>query len=321
MSLVEDPTGTATPIKAVPVRHPGRWVVAVVIAVLAAMLIHSFFTEHGYEWSVFGKYLFNGSILRGLLVTIELTALAMAIGVSGGIVLAVMRLSPNPILSATSALYIWFFRGSPVLVQVVIWYNLASLFPHLSIGIPFGPAFVTGTTNNLITKFIAAALGLGLNEAAYMAEIVRAGILSVDEGQTEAAAALGMPSGLITRRIVLPQAMRVIVPPTGNETISMLKTSSIVIYIALVELFTSAQNIINATFSTIPLLLVATFWYLATTSVLTIGQGYLERHFGRGSSRSAPTDGTLTRLWNGLRFSRPRVTGYEQVLIDQGTQK
>jgi polar amino acid transport system permease protein len=318
MSLTEDPTGTVTPIKAVPVRHPGRWVAAAVIGVLAAMLIHAVLTEPGFEWASFGKYLFNGAILKGALTTIELTVLAMAVGIAGGIMLAVMRLSANPVLTATSILYIWFFRGTPVLVQVVLWYSLASLFPHLSIGIPFGPELGTASTNSLISKFTAAVLGLGLNEAAYMAEIVRAGILSVDEGQSEAASALGMPNGLIMRRVVLPQAMRVIVPPTGNETISMLKTSSIVVYIALVELFTSAQNIINATFKTIPLLLVACFWYLVMTSILTIGQGYLERHFGRGSSRIDPTGGVLERIWNGLRFGRPRMSGYEQATTGLG---
>jgi His/Glu/Gln/Arg/opine family amino acid ABC transporter permease subunit len=174
MSGVQDPAGVVTPTKAVPVRHPGRWVAAAVIAVLVAMVIHSFFAEKGYEWSSFRKYLFDRTILHGALTTIELTALAMAVGVVGGVLLAVMRLSGNPVLSATSALYVWFFRGTPVLVQVVIWYNLASLFPHLSIGIPFGPEFATASTNSLISKFTAAVLGLGLNEAAYMAEIVRA---------------------------------------------------------------------------------------------------------------------------------------------------
>jgi polar amino acid transport system permease protein len=263
------------------------------------------FAQSGWDWPNFRKYLFDHTILRGMLVTIELTALAMAIGIVGGILLAVMRLSANPVVSAASALYIWFFRGTPVLVQVVLWYNLASLFPHLSIGIPFGTEFATANTNDLISKFTAAALGLGLNEAAYMAEIVRAGILSVDEGQIEAAGALGMPANLVTRRIVLPQAMRVIIPPTGNETISMLKTSSIVIYIALTELFTAAQNIINSTYATIPLLFVACFWYLVMTSILTIGQGFLERRFGRGTSRVASTPTWTQRLATNWRSSRP----------------
>ncbi|HEY1572466.1 MAG TPA: ABC transporter permease subunit, partial [Pseudonocardiaceae bacterium] len=176
---------------AVPVRHPGRWVAAAIILLLAAMFVHGLVTNPAWQWNVVGQFLFDRQILSGLLVTIELTVLAMVIGVVLGVILAVMRLSPNPVLSGISWVYTWFFRGTPVLVQIVIWYNLSSLFPHLSIGIPFGPAFATASTNSLISKFTAAVLGLGLNEAAYMAEIVRAGILSVDEGQTEAASALG----------------------------------------------------------------------------------------------------------------------------------
>jgi polar amino acid transport system permease protein len=306
-------------MKAVPVRHPGRWVAAAIVAVLVAMLIHSFLTNSQYGWSIIGHYLFSKQILEGVLTTLELTASAMLVGIVGGILLAVMRLSENPVLGAASWFYIWFFRGTPVLVQIVIWYSLAYLYPHLSFGIPFGPAFFTVSSNSLISKFTAAVLGLGLNEAAYMAEIVRAGILSVDEGQTEAAAALGMRSNLIMRRIVLPQAMRVIVPPTGNETISMLKTSSIVIYIALVELFTAAQNIINRTFATFPLLLVACIWYLFMTTVLTIGQSHLERHFGRGSSRGGTTGGIPQRIWDAIRYSRPQMTGYEEIMIPGNT--
>jgi polar amino acid transport system permease protein len=309
----DDRTGAAD-IKAIPVRHPGRWVAAAVVAVLVAMLINSFVTNPQWDWSTIGHYLFAGLILHGARVTLELTAIAMLVGIVGGILLAVMRLSANPVLSAASSFYIWFFRGTPVLVQIVIWYNLAFLFPHISIGIPFGPEFVTFNTNSLISKFTAGVLGLGLNEAAYMAEIVRAGILSVDEGQSEAASALGMRRVLVLRRIVLPQAMRVIIPPTGNETISMLKTTSVVIYIALTDLFTAAQDVANVNFRPIPLFLVACIWYLAMTSVLTIGQGYLERHFGRGSSTRPPARG-FERLWNAIRFGRPRLSGYEDALI------
>jgi polar amino acid transport system permease protein len=319
VSTLDDRTGTAAELNAVPVRHPGRWASAAVVAVLAAMLLHSFLTNKQYGWSIIGHYLFSSPILDGVLTTLELTASAMLVGIVGGILLAVMRLSPNPVVAGSSWLYIWFFRGTPVLVQIVIWYNLAYLYPHLSLGLPFGASFATVSSNTLISKFTAAVLGLGLNEAAYMAEIVRAGILSVDEGQSEAAAALGMRSTLIMRRVVLPQAMRVIVPPTGNETISMLKTSSIVIYIALTELFTSAQNIINRTYATIPLLLVACIWYLFMTTVLTIGQTYLERHFGRGSSRAGPTGGLPQRIWHGIRDSRPFVRGQPIQLGGDGT--
>ncbi|MBV9486633.1 MAG: amino acid ABC transporter permease, partial [Frankiaceae bacterium] len=201
--------------------------------------------------------------------------------------------------------YIWLFRGTPVLVQILLWYNISYLFPTISLGIPFGPEFVTWQTNDLISGTTAGVLALGLNEAAYMAEIVRAGILSVDEGQFEAASALGMKQSLIMRRIVLPQAMRVIVPPTGNETISMLKTTSLVSTIAVSELLQHTQAIINVNYATVPLFLMASIWYLAMTSVLTVGQFYIERYFGRGSSRSGPAATLPERLWRAIRYNRP----------------
>jgi polar amino acid transport system permease protein len=193
-----------------------------------------------------------------------------------------MRLSPNPLLSGTSWLYIWFFRGTPVLVQILFWGYISALYPRLSLGIPFGPQFVHFSANSAITPFVAGMLALGLNEGAYMAEIVRAGIISVEEGQTEAAQSLGMTRLQTMRRIVLPQAMRVIVPPTGNETISMLKTTSLVVVIAYFELTVAVQTIYSRTFQTIPLLIVAALWYLALTSVLSVGQMFIERRFGRG---------------------------------------
>jgi polar amino acid transport system permease protein len=227
-------------------------------------------------------------ILDGLVVTLELTAVAMVIGVAIGIGLAVMRMSPNPFVSISAWLYIWFFRGTPVLVQLLVWFNIAYVYPVFSFGIPFGPSLVHLTSNHYITGYRAAILGLGLNEGAYMAEIVRAGILSVDEGQTEASQALGMTRLQTLRRIVLPQAMRVIIPPTGNETISMLKTSSLAAVIAVPELLYSAEEIYSRTYQTVPLLLVASFWYLIVTSVLTTGQYYVERYFARGALRSLP---------------------------------
>jgi polar amino acid transport system permease protein len=305
MAVVTETTGTAE-IKAVPVRHPGRWVSVAIIAVLVAMMVNSFFTNSQYDWSTIWHYAFTSSVLHGVLTTLELTVVAMVIGVIGGILLAVMRLSPNPVLSSASWFYIWLFRGTPVIVQILIWYNLSYLFPHISIGIPFGPRFATADTNSLIAALTAGIMALGLNEAAYMAEIVRAGILSVDEGQSEAAAALGMKRGLVMRRIVLPQAMRVIVPPTGNETISMLKTSALVSVIAVPELLQQSQAIINTTYLTMPLLLMASMWYLAMTTVLTIGQYYVERHFGRGSSRTQPTATLPHRLWRAIRHVRPQ---------------
>ncbi|BEP11840.1 amino acid ABC transporter permease [Acidothermaceae bacterium B102] len=268
---------------------------AAVIAVLVAMFVHSLVANPAWEWSVWRSFLFNHSILVGVLKTLELTVLAMAIGIFGGIMLAVMRLSKNPIVAGASWFYIQFFRGTPVLVQLIFWGNIGSLFKTLSIGIPFGPSFASASANSLISVFTAAVLGLGLNEAAYMAEIVRAGLLSVDPGQTEAAHSLGMTQAKTMRRIVLPQAMRVIVPPTGNETISMLKTTSLVVVLALPDLLGTASIIYGRNYKTIQLLLVASAWYLLLTSVLTVGQFYVERYYARGSARALP-DTPLQKL-------------------------
>lgn len=275
-------------IRAVPVRHPGRWVGATVVGVLVAMLVHTLLTNHRFQWHVVGEYFTTKAILVGLLRTVELTVMAMAIGIALGVILAIMRLSPNRVLSVTSWVYIWFFRGTPLLVQLIFWYNLSALFPKLSLGIPFGPAIVSGSANAFITTYVAAILGLGLNEGAYMAEIVRAGILSVDEGQAEAAYSLGLRRVQVLWRIVLPQAMKVIIPPTGNQTIGMLKSSSLVSVISVPELLFTAQIIYSRTYQTIPLLIVASLWYLAVTTVLTIGQFYVERHFAKGSTRHLP---------------------------------
>jgi polar amino acid transport system permease protein len=289
MQHVEAPAGRPEDIKAVPVRHPGRWITAAIVALLAAIIINSVATNPRFGWSTVNDYLFSSRVLDGLRVTLELTVIAMAIGIVLGVVLAVMRLSPNPLVKGASWLYIWFFRGTPVLVQLLFWSFISALYPRLSFGIPFGgPEIWHGSANSVVTPFVAAILGLGLNEAAYMAEIVRAGILSVDEGQTEAAQALGMTRLRTMRRIVLPQAMRVIIPPTGNETISMLKTSSLVSVIAYAELLYSVQLIYAANYRQIPLLLVASIWYLILTTVLSIGQYYVERRFGRGTARELP---------------------------------
>jgi polar amino acid transport system permease protein len=246
-------------------------------------------TNPNYGWSTVRQYLTDPRILHGLQLTLELTAAAMVIGVVLGIVLAVMRLSPNPLVSGAAWIYIWFFRGTPVLVQILFWNYIGALYPHISIGIPLGPQFAQVNIQAWITPFIAGTLALGLNEGAYMAEIVRAGIISVDEGQTEAAHALGMSRLLTLRRIILPQAMRVIIPPTGNETISMLKTSSLVAFIALGDLLYSAQIIYAANYRTIQLLIVASIWYLICTSVLYLGQYYIERRYARGTRTQPPS--------------------------------
>jgi len=288
--------GRPDDITAVPVRRPGRWIAAAVIIVIAAALIRSVVTNSRFEWSVVGDYLFDKRILEGLALTIQLTVVAMVVGVVLGVVLAVMRQSVNPLVSRASWLYIWFFRGTPVLVQLLFWYNIAALYPKLALGIPFGPAFVHPDVNKLITAYRAGILGLGLNEGAYMAEIVRAGMISVDPGQTDAAQSLGMTRVQTLRRIVLPQAMRVIIPPTGNETISMLKTTSLVSVIAVSELLYSAEQIYAVNYKTISLLIVASVWYIVCTSVLYVGQHYLERYYGRGFSREANV-----RLWARMR--------------------
>ncbi len=285
---VTDTEGRPDDIRAVPVKHPGRWLAAVIVIVIAVVVVHSVVTNPRFEWSVVGHYLFDERILEGLRVTLELTVIAMAIGIVLGILLAVMRLSPNPLVSGASWLYIWFFRGTPVLVQLFFWYFIAALYPKIDLGIPFGPAFIHGNANTLVKPFTAAILGLGLNEGAYMAEIVRAGIISVDEGQTLAAQSLGLTRLQTMRRIVLPQAMRVIIPPTGNETISMLKTTSLVSAIAVPELLYQAGVIYSVNFKTIQLLIVVSAWYLLCTSILYVGQYYLERHYARGAARELP---------------------------------
>jgi polar amino acid transport system permease protein len=291
-------------IEAVPVRHPGRWVAAAVILLIAAAIIRSVVTNHRFGWGVVGHYLFDAQILKGLSVTLELTVISMAIGVVLGVLVAVMRLSRNPIVSSAAWIYVWIFRGTPVLVQLIFWFFIAALYPKIDLGIPFGPSLVHLNANTLITPLLASILALGINEGAYMSEIVRAGILSVDEGQQEAAAALGLSRAQTLRRIVLPQAMRVIIPPTGNETISMLKTSSIVFAIGAVsDLLYSAQIIYARTYQTIPLLIVASLWYLFVTSVMSVGQYYLERHYARGSSRVLP-ETPLRKLARLLTSSR-----------------
>ena len=301
-------SSTATPelsaldadeIRAVPVRHPGRWIAAAIVAVVAVAIVKSVATNPNFEWSVVGDYFTSSRVLHGLVVTLELTVTSMAIGITLGVLFAVMRLSPNPLVAGASWLYIWFFRGTPVFVQILFWSNISALYPHFSIGIPFGPSYGHFSANSVITPFVAGMLALGLNEGAYMAEIVRAGIISVDEGQTEAAQALGMGRLQTMRRIVLPQAMRVIIPPTGNETISMLKTTSLVSVIATTELLYSVQLIYSTTYQTIPLLIVASLWYLIMTTVLSVGQYFLERRYGRGSSRTE-REPPWKKLWRGL---------------------
>lgn len=281
-------------------RHPGRWVASAGLAVLAAMFVHFVVASPALRLDLVVGYLFEKSILRGLLMTLQLTALAMLLGVVLGTLLAVMRLSDNPLFRAVAGGYVWLFRGTPILVQLLFWFFLGSVLPQISLGIPFGPEFVSWPTNVLITQFTAAILGLGLNEAAYMAEIVRAGIGSVDRGQNEAAQALGMSPLTTYRRVVLPQAARLIVPPTANQTISMLKLTSLVLVIGLPELTTTAQLIYGRNFQQIPLLIVASIWYLVLTTILTLIQNRLEKRMSRGVP-GAPQGRRRTRPTAGAR--------------------
>ncbi|MFD4606969.1 amino acid ABC transporter permease [Streptomyces sp. NPDC058440] len=287
----------------VPKRHPVRWLTAVVLLLVGVATLRSVFTNPRFQWDVVNTYLRDISIGRGLAVTLELTAICMVLGVALGVVLAVMRLSVNPVVRSAAFLYVSFFRGTPVLVQLLFWYNLAALYPTLSFGIPG----LSLDANRLITPLVAAILGLGLNEAAYMSEIVRAGILSVEQGQAEAAGALGLTRTQTMRRVILPQAMRVIIPPTGNETIGMLKTTALVSVLAVPDLLYSAQILYSRNFQTIPLLIVASIWYMVVTSVLTIGQFYIERRFARGNRTLPPTP--LQRLRQMLSTHAPIATG------------
>jgi polar amino acid transport system permease protein len=293
-------------IEAVPVRHYGRWIASGIVLLIVASVVRSAVTNSRFEWDVVGNYLFDSRILDGLRITLELTVLAMAIGIVLGVILALMRLSANPLLSTASWIYIWFFRGTPVLVQILVFYNIAALYPTIDLGIPFGPSFFHIDATTLITPFFAAMLALGLNEGAYMSEIVRAGVISVDEGQFDAAKAVGMKQGQTMRRVVLPQAMRVIIPPTGNETISMLKYTSLASVIAVHDLLYSGQLIYDVNYKVIQLLIVVSIWYLVCTTVLSIGQYYLERYYGRGGpgAQSVPL---LHRIVRGILGRRDEI--------------
>lgn len=262
-----------------PIFRPGRLISVILVAILVVLIINSLITNPNYHWDMVGLNLFHPTIVRGIGFTLILTIAAMFIGVVLAITMAIMRQSPNPVLKSVAWFYIWFFRGTPIYTQLIFWGLLPTLYPVIGIG--------TFTINiNLVWDVLwAAILGLGLNEGAYLAEIVRAGLNSVDQGQWEAATALGMKRGLILRRIILPQAMRVIVPPTGNETISMLKTTSLVSAVPFtMELTFAAQALGRQTFVPVPMLICAAIWYLLITSILMVGQFYLEKYFGKGFS-------------------------------------
>jgi polar amino acid transport system permease protein len=272
-------------LKVVPVRHPWRWVAVAVTAVLIAQFVHGLVTNPAWEWEVFAQFFTAQTVLKAVWITLQLTLYGTALGFALGIVLAFMRLSASPFLRWVAFGYIWAFRSIPLIVQLLFWFNLAYLYKHLDFGVPFGPAFFSFDTMGLVGAMGAAVLGLALHQAAYAAEIVRGGVLAVDGGQLEAAAALGIPRLRQLRRIVLPQAMRSILPNAANEVISLFKGTSIVSVMAIGELFYQVQVIYGRNGRVVPLLMVATAWYILLTSVLSVLQHYVERHFAKGATR------------------------------------
>ncbi|MFI1353643.1 amino acid ABC transporter permease [Streptomyces sp. NPDC020898] len=280
----EDPAS----LKVIPVRHYARWVAAAAVAVLVAQFAHGLATNPVWEWGVFGDYVLSETIVQAVGVTLQLTAYATVLGFLLGTVLAFMRLSRSPVLQTVAWTYIWIFRSIPMIVQLVFWFNLGALYQELGVGIPFGPVFWSVDSNTLIGTIGAAIIGLTLHQAAYAAEIVRGGVIAVDHGQLEAAAALGIPRLRQIRRIVLPQAMRAILPTAGNEIVGLLKGTSVVYVMAIGELFYQVQVVYGRNGRVIPLLLVATAWYVVLTSLLSVAQYYVERHFARGANRTPP---------------------------------
>ncbi|MFD3538477.1 amino acid ABC transporter permease [Streptomyces sp. NPDC058662] len=305
------PPGSPASLDVVPLRHYGRWFAAAAAIAALVGLTGSLAKNDNLRWEVVGNYLFADLIFEGLATTLWLTAAAMALGLGLGTVIAVMRLSSSPILYGMSSLFVWAFRGTPLLVQIIFWGYAAALYSQIKIGVPFtGITFASWDTNSVLTPAVAALLALGLNEAAYASEVVRAGIQSVDPGQTEAAHSLGMRPALTTRRIVLPQAMRVIIPPMGNETINMLKMTALVSVIGAHDLMSNIQEVYAQNYQVIPMLVVASLWYLALVSLLSVPQAWLERRYGRGTSRagSAPV---MRRMLGGASTALTRRTRKE----------
>ncbi|UCM91405.1 amino acid ABC transporter permease [Streptomyces marincola] len=307
-----DPPATGTPgeadelagLRIVPARHYGRWVAGAAVLVLLGQFAHGLATNPGWDWDTFFAYLTAETVLKAVWLTVQLTLYGTVLGFALGVVLACMRLSRSPVLRTVAWTYVWAFRSIPLIVQLLFWFNLAYLYREIGFGIPFGPVFWEFETLHLIGAMTAAVIGLALHQAAYAAEIVRGGVLSVDRGQTEAAAALGIPRLRQLRRIVLPQAMRGILPNAANEIISLFKGTSIVSVMAIGELFYQVQVIYGRNGRVVPLLMVATVWYIVLTTVLSVAQYYVERHFARGAERTAPPT-PLQRLRARLRSARP----------------
>ncbi|MDB5552617.1 MAG: polar amino acid transporter inner rane subunit [Rhizobium sp.] len=311
MSMADPPPPDATMaiadqvarLKVIPQRQYGIWIGTVLALVLAGLIIRAFAINPAFDWDTAFRYVCHPPILRGLGTTLLLTVVIMAVSIVIGTVIAIMRVSPSPILRTFAGVYVWFFRGVPALIQLIFWFNLSLLMREVSLTLPFLGTIFAVRTNDLMTPFLSAVVALSLCEAGYMAEIIRAGIKSVPSGQAEAASALGMPYRMILKRITLPQAMRFVVPPTGNEAINLLKMTSLVTFIAVDDLFYSAQSIYARTFETIPLLIVVAFWYLAVVSIMSVGQHFLERHFGRSDKRE---DSILTDVMRNVAGWRRR---------------
>jgi polar amino acid transport system permease protein len=295
VSLAEAPVPADTPSRELtaqrvrPLRRPGRWIVTAVVLVLVAQILHGLATNPFYQWDRFRYWFLRPAVVDGLLVTLEVAALSAVLGLVGGVLLALGRLSGSPVLRAVSWTYTWLFRSVPLIVVLIFLYNFSALYKTLSLGVPFGPAFVTFDESRLATDMTIAVVGLTLNEAAYAAEVVRGGILSVDQGQHEAAAALGLPRGYRFRRIVFPQALRSITPNYVNQLIGLIKSTSLVFYVSLLDLFGAVQSMGNTyPGDVVPLLMVATVWYLLLTSAVSVVQFYVERHYARGATRALP---------------------------------
>ncbi|WP_329140178.1 amino acid ABC transporter permease [Streptomyces sp. NBC_00670] len=298
----------------VPARHYARWAAALAVLVLVAQLAHGLATNPVWEWHVFRAYVLSETIVRAVWVTLQLTAYATVLGFLLGTVLAFMRLSRSPVLQTVAWTYIWIFRSIPMIVQLVFWFNLSALYDRLGLGIPFGPVFWSVDSNSIIGTMGAAVIGLTLHQAAYCAEIVRGGVLAVDQGQLEAAAALGIPRLRQIRRIVLPQAMRAILPTAGNEVIGLLKGTSVVYVMSIGELFYQVQVVYGRNGRVIPLLLVATAWYVLLTSLLSVAQYYVERRYARGADRTPPPT-PLQRARRSLRTLRAAAAHRDRPVV------
>lgn len=313
-------SGRRLPTELVPLRHPGRFAAGALALLIAALAVRSMIINENFEWATVWEFLFHPGIMAGLRRTLILTAVSMLAGVLLGIVLAVCRTSANRVLSTLAGFYLWFFRGTPLLIQLIFWYNLSALYPRLGLTIPFLETEVFGyPTNALLSPWVVALLALSLNEAAYMAEIIRGGLMSVPRHQTEAARALGMKDTLLFRRIVLPQALRVVVPPTGNQVIGMLKHSALVSIIAMPDLLYSGQIIYSQNFKTIPILIVVSFWYLLATSVLSVLQRYVEQYYGKGI-QTEPSPGKDDGSPRSRRSWRGRNRAVEADLVSKEQQ-